>query len=553
MNNNLRYALFALLGAAVLGSCSKDKNVGNYGTAGATGTSVSLQASSPVTIGMETDYAAALDSANYLATAAANASQTTFGYTMKYGAVVQNDGSFNFAPADAQYAAVTAKGMKVWGHNLMWYQNQNVTYLNEVLGGKVVMPNLVTNGDFENWSNATAAPSGWSYFNGPTYFSQGTGSNAEGNYSMAVAGYGAGSGSGWRVQLGYSVPTIAGHVYTVTFDAKASGAGGSVQGEWANGNGPQYTGDYPITTSWANYNFKTMNSTMTMVAPAGASTTITFDMAVTATGTTVYLDNVVVTDQTAADSIANALATPAEKAARVDSVFKLWVTNMVTHYKGKVVGWDVINELFADDGSIRNNTNTTSSTATDWFVWSNYLGKNAGVEAFNIAHSIDPNALLFINDYGLEGGTVHQGSQKLDSLIAYVNWLTSQGVHIDGIGTEMHISISTAKTGIDYMFQRLAATGLKVRISELDVSVNNVKGFLLTPQVLAYQAQTYHDVVASFLANVPAAQRQDITIWGVNDCNSWHYNNGTDFPLLFDNSYATKPAFNGFLQALKGQ
>jgi len=546
MNNKLKYFVFVFSAVALLSSCKDNNNEPNYGNGGAAGTSVSLQASSPVTIGMETDYAA-LSSSDYLQTAAANASQTTFGYEMKHGAMVQADGTLNFTRADAQMSTVTAKGMKVWGHTLCWYQNQNVTYMNTVLGGTVEMPNLLSNGDFENWSDASAAPSGWSYYNGGTYFSQGTGSNAKDNYSMAVAGYGAGSGSGWHVQLATSFPTVVGHVYNVTFDAKSSDAGGSVQGEWSNNSGPQYTGDHAVSTSWANYSFKTMNNTMTMAA-AVPSTTITFDMAVTAVGTTVYLDNVVVTDQTAADSISNAMATPEEKAARVDASFKSWVTDIVTHYKGKVAGWDVINELFTDNGAIRNNTNTTNSSATDWFVWSNYLGKNVGVEAFTLAHAVDPNALLFINDYGLESNSV-----KLDSLIAYVQWLKSQNVPVDGIGTEMHVTIATAKAGVDYMFQKLAATGLKVRISELDVSVNNVRGFVLTPEVLGYQSVTYHDIVASYLENVPAAQRQDITLWGVNDPNSWKYNNGTDFPLLFDDSYVTKPAFDGFLQALKGK
>jgi endo-1,4-beta-xylanase len=133
--------------------------------------------------------------------------------------------------------------------------------------------------------------------------------------------------------------------------------------------------------------------------------------------------------------------------------------------------------------------------------------------------------------------------------------LKQQGVPIDGIGTEMHITISTAKAGIDYMFQKLAATGLKIRISELDVKVNgnSIYDFSLTPQVLAYQSTTYHDVVSSYLKNVPVAQRQDITVWGVNDANSWLYKNGADFPLLFDNSYTPKPAYNGFLQALQGK
>jgi len=559
MNNKIKYLMFVLsaVSVAILSSCKDDNNGPNWGNGGAQGTTVSLQSSSPVTIGMETDYAA-LDAANYLQTAAANASQTTFGSAMTHGAVMQDDGTLNFTTPDAQMQAVKSAGIqKIWGKTLCWYQNQNATYMNNAIGGTVVMPNLVTNGDFEDWPDATVAPNGWSFMNGGTYFSQGTGANAEGNYSVAISGYGGTLGSGqWHVQLGAAFPTVVGHIYNVTFDAKASSDGCYYQGEWDNTGNPQYTGDKAVTTSWVNYTFSFANP----MAATKDNTTITFDMAQNAKGSTVYIDNVVVTDQTALDSITNSISTPEHKIEVVDEELTNWVTAMATHYKGQVVGWDVISDLFADDGSIRTNANTSSPTATNWFVWSNYLGKDTGVKAFTAAHAADPSALLFINEYGLEGGAPDgsggsYGTQKLDSLIAYVQYLQSQGCQVDGISTEMHCNISTAKAGIDYMFQRLAATGLKVRISELDVSVNpnNIFKFVLSPEVLSYQGTTYHDVIASYLANVPAAQRQDITIWGVNDGNSWLYNGGMDYPLLFDDSFNTKPAFNGAMQALQGK
>jgi len=545
MNKKLIYTVFVLSVVAILGSC-KDNNEPNWGSGGSTGTSVSLQASSPVTIGMETDYAA-LGAANYLQTAAANASQTTFGSAMTHGAVMQDDGTLNFTTPDAQMQAVKSAGIQnVWGKALCWYQSQNATYMNNAIGGTVIMPNLVTNGDFEDWSDASSAPPGWTYMNGAANFSQGTGANAEGNYSVAISGYGGALGSGqWHVQLGAAFPTVVGHIYNVTFDAMASSAGCYYQGEWDNTGSAQYTGDKPLTSSWVNYTF----SFGKPMAASKDNTTITFDMAQNPAGSMVYIDNVVITDQTALDSITNAISTPEHKIEVVNDELTNWVTAMATHYKGQVVGWDVINELLADDGSIRTNANTSSPTATNWFVWSNYLGKDIGVKAFNLAHAADPSALLFINESGLESNSV-----KLDSLIAYVQWLKSQGTPIDGIGTSMHVNIATAKAGVDYMFQKLAATGLKIRISELDVSVNNkLSGFVLTPEVLSYQATTYHDVIASYLANVPAAQRQDITIWGVNDGNSWLYNGGMDYPLLFDDSFNTKPAFNGALQALQGK
>lgn len=104
------------------------------------------------------------------------------------------------------------------------------------------------------------------------------------------------------------------------------------------------------------------------------------------------------------------------------------------------------------------------------------------------------------------------------------------------------------------MMQKLAASGLKIRISELDVKtvVGSAAGGP-TPQLLAYQAVTFKYTVASYIKYIPAAQRAGITIWGINDKNSWLYNNGAEYPLLYDNNYNKKPAYSGVLQALKGK
>jgi endo-1,4-beta-xylanase len=157
---------------------------------------------------------------------------------------------------------------------------------------------------------------------------------------------------------------------------------------------------------------------------------------------------------------------------------------------------------------------------------------------------------LFINDYNLE-----YDSRKLDSLIAYVNELKSKGAKIDGIGTQMHININTSKTAIDNMFMKLAATGLKVRVSELDVRVNpnNLTGFTPTTQNFTDQADMYKYVAQSFIKNVPAAQRYDFTIWGVADSDSWIVTalKKEDYPLLFDANYSKKSAFAALLQGLK--
>jgi endo-1,4-beta-xylanase len=106
------------------------------------------------------------------------------------------------------------------------------------------------------------------------------------------------------------------------------------------------------------------------------------------------------------------------------------------------------------------------------------------------------------------------------------------------------------------MFRKLAATGLKIRVSELDIRVNpsDVQGFTTTAAILTQQADMYSFVVKAYLQYVPAAQRHGLTIWGVTDADSWivNYMKKTDFPLLFNRDYTKKPAYNSTLQALKG-
>ena len=562
MNKKFKYIVFAFLAVAILSSC-KDNNEPSYGNGGAQGSSVSLKAASPVTIGMETDYAA-LGSAGYLQTAAANATQTTFGSAMMHGTVMQNDGTLNFATPKAQIDAVNAAGInKIWGQALCWYQKQNLTYLNTI-PGIAPPPNAMAeaNPDFEDWSGSQVT--NWQYANGVSDGSYGTVAQEQtaanvnhGASSMAITitQTVASMGSSWHLQIvSPAFNTVSGHEYSVSFYAKASTSGCKWQLEWDHNGSPAYTnsdaiaGAGDLTSGWVKY-----TATFGGNNPVGTGNplTICFDMAFNPVGAVIWIDNMTIVDLTQ-EAIDN---DPVAIATKVNEELSNYVTGVVTHYKGQVAGWDVVKDLFADDGSIRTNGNTSSSSATDWFVWSNYLGKNVGVTAFNLAHAADPDALLFINESGLESNAA-----KLDALINYVQWLQSQGVHIDGIGTEMHVNIATAIDGVDYMFQKLAATGLKIRISELDVALNQFKNsaslardFVLTPEVLGFQAVTYHDVVASYLKNVPKEQQQDITIWGVNDSNSWLYHDGADYPLLFDDSYLTKPAFDGVLQALKGQ
>ncbi|MDR0792377.1 MAG: endo-1,4-beta-xylanase [Chitinophagaceae bacterium] len=551
MNKIIKYPILALLVAGVIGSCTKMKEVGILNTGNFGDTSGTLQsAANGMNIGFGV-YQGDTRFPQYFPIVVREANQITPGNEMKYGSIVQNDGTLNFTNADALFNQATSAGLSVFGHNLLWYQQQNTAYLNTIASTPSA-PSVLSNGSFETWTTATSAPDGWSYYNGSTYFSQATGANAQdGNYAIAAAGYGAANGSDWHVQMARSFPTTPGHTYNVTFYAMGSASGGRVQFEWQDPSGTQYNA-VGISTSYSKYTEGYGNP----MTATGSSVTLTFDLAANPVGTTVYLDNVVVTDQATVDSL-NALADPVAVAARVDSVMKLWIVGtseapgIVTHYAGKIPAWDVANEVLSDNpaGALRTSKNTNDPPAgTSYFFWTEYLGKAGIVDAFKYAHEADPAAKLFINDYNLE-----YSQAKVDSLVALVAYIKAQGGQVDGIGTQMHVDAKTSSySGIDYMFQQLAATGLLIHISELDVTIapSVLDPTVADPVTLASQAAMYKFIVSEYLKYIPAAQRYGITIWGVDDPDSWR---ASQLPLLWDANFAKKPAYSGVLQALQGK
>lgn len=214
------------------------------------------------------------------------------------------------------------------------------------------------------------------------------------------------------------------------------------------------------------------------------------------------------------------------------------IATVVGHYKGKIHAWDVVNEAL-NDGS-----GTLRST-----VWSQALGASYIETAFRAAHAADPDALLFYNDYSLE----YPGA-KQDSAFALLSRLKAAGVPVNGIGFQGHIQINAdgggnpGKQSLIDTFNRFAALGLRIEITELDVRVR-------TPGAgsaeLAAQSQAYADVVAACLA-VSACDA--IVVWGVSDAESWIPSTfpGWGQALLFDGSYTKKATYHAVMNALTG-
>jgi GH35 family endo-1,4-beta-xylanase len=219
-------------------------------------------------------------------------------------------------------------------------------------------------------------------------------------------------------------------------------------------------------------------------------------------------------------------------AADLRVAFEDHIRSVAEHYRGRVVAWDVVNEAIADDGSGLRDT-----------VFRQKLGDQYIAEAFRLARQADPQALLFYNDYGGEGL-----NQKSDRIYNLVQGLRAQGVPIDGVGLQMHITASNppSDANIAANIRRLVALGLSVNISEMDVRIRDVPGTL--QMRLDVQKSVYHSIVGICVAE---PRCDGVTFWGFTDAHSWiHAQFGADNPLIFDEQYAVKPAYYGVLDAL---
>ncbi|WP_433534181.1 endo-1,4-beta-xylanase [Micromonospora sp. CA-249363] len=191
------------------------------------------------------------------------------------------------------------------------------------------------------------------------------------------------------------------------------------------------------------------------------------------------------------------------------------VTQVATHYRGKIYAWDVVNEAFADGGSGGRRDSNLQRTGNDWIE-----------AAFRAARAADPGAKLCYNDYNTDGINA-----KSTGIYNMVRDFKSRGVPIDCVGFQSHLGTTLAS---DYQanLQRFADLGVDVQITELDVMTGS------------NQANIYASVTRACLA---VSRCTGITTWGVRDSDSWR---GSDNALLFDRSGNKKAAYTSVLNAL---
>ncbi|EDY82726.1 Glycosyl hydrolase family 10 [Verrucomicrobiia bacterium DG1235] len=230
----------------------------------------------------------------------------------------------------------------------------------------------------------------------------------------------------------------------------------------------------------------------------------------------------------------------------LDAFMKDYIHTYVGRYKGKVAGWDVVNEAM-----------NTKGPGYRESVWYQALGKDYISKAFRYAHEADPEAVLFYNDFNIE-----RDLEKLDTALGMIADLKSQGVPISGLGFQMHIRMDIPDETIAEALRKGAAMGLQIHLSEVDIIFNRHDDSRgggeqvyteLTNEMREKQAEKYRKLALMYRSIVPEEQQFGITFWGFNDRGSWirPFFNIMDWPCLFDEELEPKPAYHGFAEGLQ--
>jgi endo-1,4-beta-xylanase len=212
-----------------------------------------------------------------------------------------------------------------------------------------------------------------------------------------------------------------------------------------------------------------------------------------------------------------------------------------------------VNEAFDENGEIWNDELNQVTKKTDVNVWKLHLGPDYIARAFVYAHEADPNAVLFYNEFGQE-----RMPKKLQAIVNMVNDFKARHIPIGGVGLQMHLTIKQPLAGIDNALEKLSATGVQVRISELDIRINlTYKAHDPDSlQNVAKQKNMFYAVARDYSRIVPKDQQYGITFWCVTDKDTY-INVGADkrgyweSPLLFDVNYKRKPAYAAFIAGLR--
>jgi endo-1,4-beta-xylanase len=237
------------------------------------------------------------------------------------------------------------------------------------------------------------------------------------------------------------------------------------------------------------------------------------------------------------------------------------IFTVMGRYRGRIHGWDVVNESVMADGSFRK---------SGWFE---IIGEDYVEKAFEFAHKADPTAELYYNEFDFE---YHP---KCDAVIQLVKNLKAKGIRVDGVGIQGHWFLDFPRIDeLEAYILVLAGLKVKLMITELDIGVLpfihldsqvadiftfdadmraklNPYPDVLPDAIQKEQAKRYSDLFSLFRKHRDKISR--VTFWGVHDAQSWRsylpITGRTEYPMLFDRRCLPKLAFDAVIKTAKAE
>lgn len=214
------------------------------------------------------------------------------------------------------------------------------------------------------------------------------------------------------------------------------------------------------------------------------------------------------------------------------AVMEEHITTIMSRYKGIISEYDIVNEMFNEDGSMREN------------VWYKTIGPDYIEHALIKAHEVDPEAKLYLNEYSNE----EKGHPKADAMYNFIKDLKERGVPINGVGMQLHLdtTIPSNEEAIKANLERYNELGLEVSFSELDIRTpTGEKQAEFDKKQNEMWRMIYR--LASEMPNV-----KSVITWGISDKHSWVPSTfaGKGDALLYDKKLQPKPVYKDIIKDL---
>ena len=490
----------------------------------------------------------------------ANFTETVAGNAMKMGSVVDGSGNMNFTKVKNYVKAATEAGINVYGHTLAWHSQQPIGWLTKLIADKPD-PNggeaysVVASKDFRT-SQTVGWKSSESEYGYTLKFDKTNGLNIHTTKKCT---------NSWDVQFlaMENIQIEKGKTYKMTMTVKGSQNGKlhSKLGDWSSGEYP----DIPFTTEWQDVevSYKGVVESSFFMLQCGDFVGDIYVREIKFEG---YKGQTVPqTDQERHDTLVYAM--------------DKWIKGMMEACDGKVKAFDLVNEAISGGGNDGEGNYVLQSSKQDnsgsWdvggsaFYWQDYMGDLEYVrQACRLARKYGPEDIkLFINDYNLESDW--DGNKKVKSLVNWIKKWEADGVtHIDGIGTQMHIScfeddntLKSIKSHITTMFEVIAKSGKLCRVSEMDMGYvrgknnrwgSSVKTDQLTEAEHKKMADFYEWIIKEYFRLIPPEQQWGICQWCTTDAPSNSGWRGGEPVGIWDLNYYRKHAYAGFVRGLNG-